>query len=88
MSKKNFNIKSIIDIFIFEFSRSSLQEAMNATTHDFLHRFTPKLDHLFDTELSLVYLNGMNGHLQTFYSDVLSELETKENDMLGRIEGK
>lgn len=61
---------------------------MNATTMDFLCKFTPKLDELFDRELSLVYLNGMNGHLKTFYSDVLAELETKENDMSSKIDGE
>lgn len=61
---------------------------MNATTHDFLAKFTPKLEKLFDRELSSVYLDRMNEHLQTFYNDVLAELRIKEQAMCGRIEGK
>lgn len=61
---------------------------MNTTTHDFLTEFTPKLETLFDKELSSVYLNSMNEHLETFYNDVLAELKNKEKTMLGRIEGK
>lgn len=60
---------------------------MNATTYDFLAEFTPKLDKLFHNELSSVYLDRMNEHLQTFYNDVLSELEKKQADMIDRIDG-
>lgn len=76
-------IKFIISII----SRNRLRTAMNETTYNFLGVFTPKLDELFDKELSSVYLNSMNEHLQTFYDDVLSELQTKENTMSKRIEG-
>lgn len=65
-----------------------MRAAMNATTHDFLAEFTPKLAKLFHQDLSMDYLHQMNDHLQTFYNDVLSELETKQNKMLGRIDGK
>lgn len=61
---------------------------MNATTHDFLSEFTPKLAELFHPDLSVAYLDQMNDHLQTFYNDVLSELGTKQTKMLGRIDGK
>lgn len=67
--------------------RSRLREAMNATTYDFLAEFTPKLEKLFHSELSSVYLDRMNEHLQTFYNDVLSELEKKQADMTDRIDG-
>lgn len=60
---------------------------MNATTYNFLAEFTPKLDQLFHNELSSVYLDRMNGHLQTFYNDVLAELEKKQADMTDRIDG-
>lgn len=71
-------------MFCFRFR---LRTAMNATTQNFLEVFTPKLDELFDKELSSVYLNSMNEHLQTFYNDVLSELEIKQDAMTKRIEG-
>lgn len=65
-----------------------MRAAMNATTQDFLSEFTPKLTQLFHQDLSVAYLDQMNDHLRTFYNDVLSELETKQNKMLGRIDGK
>lgn len=61
---------------------------MNATTQTFLSEFTPKLEELFQSELSSVYLESMNEHLQTFYNDVLAELEIKQSAMSKRIEGK
>lgn len=61
---------------------------MNATTQTFLSEFTPKLEELFQRELSSVYLESMNEHLQTFYNDVLAELEIKQSSMSKRIEGK
>lgn len=61
---------------------------MNATTQSFLSEFTPKLEELFQRELSSVYLESMNEHLQTFYNDVLAELEIKQSAMSKRIEGK
>lgn len=67
--------------------RSRLREEMNATTHEFLLEFTPKLEKLFHRELSSVYLDRMNEHLQTFYNDVLAELENKQADMTLRIDG-
>lgn len=60
---------------------------MNATTYNFLEDFTPKLDKLFPKTLSSVYLDSMNEHLQTFYSDVLAELGNKEVAMSKKIEG-
>lgn len=68
--------------------RCRMREAMNATTNNFLSEFTPKLVKLFHSDLCAAYLDQMNDHLQTFYNDVLSELETKQNKMLGRIDGK
>lgn len=65
-----------------------MRAAMNATTNDFLSEFTPKLAQLFHQDLSVAYLDQMNDHLQTFYNDVLLELETKQDKMLGRIDGK
>lgn len=70
------------------FHRSRLRAEMNAITQNFLAEFTPKLEKLFDRELSSVYLNSMNKHLQAFYSDVLAELKKKEQAVCGRIEGK
>lgn len=61
---------------------------MNATTRQFLDEFTPKLEKLFQKELSSVYLESMNEHLQTFYNDVLAELENKQTAMSKKIEGK
>lgn len=61
---------------------------MNATTRQFLDEFTPKLEKLFQKELSSVYLESMNEHLQTFYNDVLAELENKQSAMSKKIEGK
>lgn len=65
-----------------------MRAAMNDTTHDFLSEFTPKLEQLFRRDLSATYLDQMNDHLQTFYNDVLAELETKQDKMLARIDGK
>lgn len=67
---------------------SRVREEMNATTFEFLNILTPKLDELFDKELSLEYLNGMNDHLKEYYSDVLDELGIKRNGYEKRIEGK
>lgn len=61
---------------------------MNATTRQFLDEFTPKLEKLFQKELSSVYLESMNEHLKTFYNDVLAELENKQSAMSKKIEGK
>lgn len=61
---------------------------MNTTTRQFLDEFTPKLEKLFQKELSSVYLESMNEHLQTFYNDVLAELENKQSAMSKKIEGK
>lgn len=60
---------------------------MNATTHDFLVEFTPKLEKLFPKQLSSGYLDSMNEHLQTFYNDVLTELGNKQEAMSNKIEG-
>lgn len=60
---------------------------MNATTNQFLTGFTPKLEQLFHDDLSSEYLERMNEHLQTFYNDVLTELEIKQNAMSKRIDG-
>lgn len=60
---------------------------MNATTFEFLNILTPNLNELFDKKLSSEYLNGMNGHLKAYYSDVLDELGTKRHGYEKRIEG-
>lgn len=75
-------------LLIVRINRARLQARMNATTHEFLTQFTPRLENLFRGDLSLTYLQQMDDHLQLFYNDVLGELETKQTNMQRKIDGK
>lgn len=61
---------------------------MDARTRSFLAKFKDNLDSLFSKELSTVYLEKMEDHLETFYEDVNDELETKRINMAKKVDGK
>lgn len=61
---------------------------MNASTHRFLTKFMAKLEEVYHAERSSGYLDKMNKHLNTYYDDVLEELEKEKEELLITINGE
>lgn len=61
---------------------------MDEITQRFLEIVKPKLQEQFSTDKCSMYLNKMVEHLETFYNDVVYELELKKERAMNKIEGK